>query len=292
VTLTQSPSTIEAWVAGLPLAPSTARKVFERLNAILSAAVRDGRIGANPCQGARLPRVTSRKVVPWTAPQIIAVRGALPDRLAAFVDAGVNLGMRQSELFGLAVEDVEFLTGVVHVRHQVKLIGNRPRFAPPKSKSERDVPLSTRAREALAAHLAKYPAPRVTLPWHEPKTRRHGKPVTLSLVFPNAAGRALSRPNFNSLQWRPALRSAGLEDCPANGCHMMRHVFASTLIAAGVDVRTVAEYLGHSDGGGLVLRTYSHLMPNAGDKTRRALDEALTLDTPDDDGLASCATNV
>ena len=47
---------------------------------------------------------------------------------------------------------------------------------------------------------------------------------------------------------------------------MMRHLFASSLIAAGVDVRTVAEYLGHSDGGALVLKTYSHLMPDSEDR--------------------------
>jgi site-specific recombinase XerD len=56
---------------------------------------------------------------------------------------------------------------------------------------------------------------------------------------------------------------------------MMRHLFASTLISSGVDVRTVAEFLGHSDGGALVLKTYSHLMPDAEDRTRRALEAAL-----------------
>lgn len=55
----------------------------------------------------------------------------------------------------------------------------------------------------------------------------------------------------------------------------MRHLFASSLIAAGVDVRTVAEYLGHSDGGALVLKTYSHLMPDSEERARKALDAAI-----------------
>jgi hypothetical protein len=49
------------------------------------------------------------------------------------------------------------------------------------------------------------------------------------------------------------------------------------LIAAAVDVRTVAEYLGHSDNGALILKTYSHLMPDAEDRTRRALEAAFAL---------------
>ena len=103
--------------------------------------------------------------------------------------------------------------------------------------------------------------------------------MTLTLVFTNTAGRALSRGYFNYSYWRPALRSAGLEDSPQNVCHVLRHTFASMLIAAGVDVRTVAEYLAHSDGGALVLRTYTHMMPDAGDKMRAALDTALGQDS-------------
>jgi hypothetical protein len=42
----------------------------------------------------------------------------------------------------------------------------------------------------------------------------------------------------------------------------------------GVDIRTLAEYLGHSDPG-FTVRTYTHLMPSAPDKARRAVDRAL-----------------
>jgi hypothetical protein len=50
-----------------------------------------------------------------------------------------------------------------------------------------------------------------------------------------------------------------------------RHTAASAWLAAGVDVRTVAEYLGHSDPG-FTLRTYVHLMPGAADRARLAMD--------------------
>jgi integrase len=56
-------------------------------------------------------------VVPWSAELVAAVRDALPDRYTELVDCGAGLGMRQGEVFGLSVDDVDFLQAVVHVRH-------------------------------------------------------------------------------------------------------------------------------------------------------------------------------
>jgi site-specific recombinase XerD len=39
--------------------------------------------------------------------------------------------------------------------------------------------------------------------------------------------------------------------------HQLRHYSATELIAAGVDIRTVAGRLGHSGGGTTTLRVYS-----------------------------------
>ena len=41
--------------------------------------------------------------------------------------------------------------------------------------------------------------------------------------------------------------------------HSFRHFFASTAVEAGIDFRTIAGWLGHRDGGGLLAKTYSHL---------------------------------
>jgi integrase len=55
--------------------------------------------------------------------------------------------------------------------------------------------------------------------------------------------------------------------------HDLRHHYASLLIAAGEDVITVADRLGHKDAA-LVLRVYGHLMKNGEDRTRQAVDDA------------------
>lgn len=41
--------------------------------------------------------------------------------------------------------------------------------------------------------------------------------------------------------------------------HKLRDVFATTCLESDVDVKTVAEWLGHKDGGALLLKTYAHL---------------------------------
>lgn len=46
---------------------------------------------------------------------------------------------------------------------------------------------------------------------------------------------------------------------PDVGFHDLRHYFASTAIMAGIPAMTVAEWLGHQDGGVLVARVYGHL---------------------------------
>ena len=41
--------------------------------------------------------------------------------------------------------------------------------------------------------------------------------------------------------------------------HDLRHYFATVCIESGVDIPTVADWLGHADGGALLMKTYRHL---------------------------------
>lgn len=41
--------------------------------------------------------------------------------------------------------------------------------------------------------------------------------------------------------------------------HDLRHLFATVCIESGVDVPTVAKWMGHKDGGALAMKTYGHL---------------------------------
>ncbi|WP_040723128.1 tyrosine-type recombinase/integrase, partial [Nocardia veterana] len=70
-----------------------------------------------------------------------------------------------------------------------------------------------------------------------------------------------------------------------DGMHAMRHLYASKLLARGVSVKELADYLGHEDPG-FTLRVYTHLLPSSHERARQAVDEAAGIwQVPPDDGL-------
>jgi integrase len=275
--LAQRPSLISQFLGGLPLSASSAEQVYIALSSILDAAVDDGLIGRNPARvpSVKRPHAAARKVTPWTAEQVAAARAAMPARWRAAVDCGAGLGLRGGEIFGAGPDELDFLRRMVHVRRQVKRQGGKLWFAAPKGGKERDVPLPGPVGIRLAAHIAEFPPALVTLPWHEPgNERRHGRPVTARLLFPARAGGAANASTVNTTIWRPARAAAGLDGGQAGGLHQLRHYFASALLAGGVDVKTLSEYLGHANAA-ITLSVYTHLMPSAEGRARKAIEDAL-----------------
>lgn len=279
--LEKRPSIIQSWVRGLSnsLAPNYVRVIFQCLSTILQAALDEEHIQRNPCRLSSVnpPAPDRSRVIPWTPDRVVAVQAALPLSMQALVDIGVGLGLRQGEALGLGPDDVDWLRRVVHVRRQVKKLGGKLVFAPPKGNKERDVPLPDSVSLRLSAHLKRSSPVTATLPLREPG----GKPITVSLFFASRNGNPVDRNNANR-QWKHALVRAGILPAPRpgewykesreNGFHALRHTFASTLLHDGVDIRTLAAYLGHTDPG-FTLRTYTHLMPSAPDRARKAVDQ-------------------
>ena len=246
--------------------------IFGTVSSIFNAAVDDELVTNNPCRAGsvRTPKKQTRKVVPWPVERVGLVHDALPERyLVATIAAG--LGLRQGEAFGLAVEDVDFLRGTVKVRRQVRLLSTGGQaFRLPKGKRDREIPLPDSVCDEIAAHLAAYPAQAVTLPWETTE----GNPVTVALVVTTPEGNALKRNDYNRRVWRPAVKEAAVEQSRDDGCQALRHFFASVLLDAGESIKAVSDYLGQSDPG-FTLRTYTHLMPNSTERTKRAVDDAV-----------------
>jgi Phage integrase family len=116
----------------------------------------------------------------------------------------------------------------------------------PKSKaSRRTVPLPDFVIEALAEHLASFPA------------------QLDELVFRNERG-PLRRANFRQRVWLPALARSGLVERPK--FHDLRHCYASWLISEGVPVNVQA-VMGHEQAS-TTLNRYTHVpadtMPGCG----------------------------
>ncbi|MHB8451405.1 MAG: tyrosine-type recombinase/integrase [Mycobacteriales bacterium] len=268
------PSTVQAWLSGLrsSMAASTARQVFVHFSAILRAAVEDDLIGKNPCTSRAVTRpiVPRRRIVPWERAAVLAVIDAHPARYAALGAVAAGAGLRQGEIFGLAVEDIDFLRRVIHIVRQVKYVPSELIFSAPKYESARDVPLSDGLAVVLAEHIRQFPPVAVTLAWKDPAAVKV-RLVTASLIFTSREHKPLNSNYINASIWKPALVAAGVPPTRENGMHALRHFCASNWLEQGVSIRAVAEYLGHRDEA-FTLRTYTHFMPSAEDKTRSATD--------------------
>ncbi|QIZ35902.1 tyrosine-type recombinase/integrase [Saccharopolyspora sp. ASAGF58] len=82
--------------------------------------------------------------------------------------------------------------------------------------------------------------------------------------------------------WRPAFTTAGLDyRTRIDGMHALRHTFASTMLAGGVTIRELAEYLGHKVPG-FTLRVYTHMLPSSHNRARAANDDFTALLTAND----------
>jgi integrase len=246
------------------------------------AAIDDGLMTKNPLRAKSVtwPKPDERKAKPWTLAQVEAVADALPDRYAVLPYLGAGTGQRQGEMFGQAVDDIDFLHRVVHVRRQVRLVGNVLCFAPVKNDKIHELPLSGSLAPVVAEHVRSYPPVAVTLPWKEPG----GKPVTGRLLVTTPAGGAMHRSRFNESHWGPARERAGIVPAKEpggrrtaareHGMHVLRHTAASAWLSAGVSIAAVAAWLGDTEK--IVLETYAHMMPDDTDRGRQAMDAFFT----------------
>jgi integrase len=222
---------------------------------IFKAAVRDRRVTTSPCEGARLPKRQPKRVEPLSTEAVAALLAAVPDRYRTLFVLAAGTGMRQGEVFGLTVDRINFLRRHVTVDRQLILVpGKEPFLAPPKTAaSNRTIPLPQVVVDALAAHLAAFPA--------GPE----------GFVFTTEAGKPIRRTAFSAQVWQPAAHAAGLP--PVETFHGLRHHYASLLIRHGESVKTVQARLGHASASE-TLDTYSHLWPDSEERTREAVDEA------------------
>lgn len=297
---------LRTWLATLKagLGPGTISEVWGYLSAILQSAVDDERITKNYCRSQTTVRPPARpesKPRAWDKATVLAVRKDLPERFMAMVDIGVGAGLRQGEVFGLAVEDIDAEAGIIHVRRQVKKIGSKLVFALPKNRKTRSVPIPPYLVKALQDHSVHFPPRSITLPWGDPdpgETDREVKsraPQTFSLIFTGPMGGAMRRDSFDSRAWKPALAAAGLipepirskrpiksrptvartivkyEESREHGFHTLRHTFTSVQLDAREPIVAVSKWLGHKDAS-ITLKIYAHMMPEADGRGRSAME--------------------
>ena len=249
------PSEVQAWATDRSrvLAPTTLRQAVGLLRSVYGAAVLDRLVASSPVVRIQLPRHERERVVPLPVEQVAALAEAMPERYRAMVLTQAGLGLRIGELLALRVQDVDFLRRTVRIEWQFTQGSKGERSEPKTPRSRRTIPLPRVVAEALASHLAAFPA------------------AEDGTIFTTRKGAALGHVYYGHSLMGRAVSEAGLPKGTTS--HDLRHHYASVLLAAGESVVAVAERLGHEDAS-LVLSTYGHLMPDSDDRTRSAVDAA------------------
>jgi integrase len=251
------PSHVESWVKAMQdkgLAPGTIKTRFQNVRSVIRAAVRDRALAHDVTTAVRLPRVRSAaKAMAIPTPADVGALLAEADApFVAFVAVCAFAGLRFGEASALQVGDVSFLRRELDVCRQVQRAdGHRQEIRAPKYGSERTVFVPDALLALLAEHI------RVHAPGDNAER----------WLFDGVDGMPIHENSVGHL-WRKTRAAAGV----GYRLHDLRHFYASGLINAGCDVVTVQRALGHHSAT-VTLSTYSHLWPDASDRTRKAAGE-------------------
>ncbi|GIE90513.1 tyrosine-type recombinase/integrase [Actinoplanes regularis] len=275
---------VQAWILWMRdtknYAPQTMQTRFGYLSSALQWAVENDELGRNPAKRAKLPgkranvrRKVKGKIIVPDLDEIEALIAACDPRYTAMLWVMAGCGLRIAEAMGLCADQIDFRKGLLHVNRQItedgetesgKNAGLRLKMYTKHRDAEdpgRAVPLPQIVADVLRAHIKRLG----TVTW-----RSSEGPV--QLLFPNHSRKGLLyQYYFRNQVWQPALETSKVS---FDRTHALRHFFASSMLADGVPITDVAEWLGHASPE-ITHEYYGHLMPDAPDRGRTAIDNAM-----------------
>ena len=205
------------------LAKPTIRLHFAALRTFYRYLVERHGLQDNPLKQVQLPKLDKKLPVVLTEKQIGTLLAApmamvksdkapkwMPQRDAAILELFYSSGLRLSELASLEVRDVDTFT------ESVRVLG--------KGRKERIVPVGSLALEAIQKY-------------------RQAAGVHAGPLFINKSRRRLSTRSV----WLSLKRYLSFAEIPQNiSPHKLRHSFATHMLDAGADLRSVQTLLGHA----------------------------------------------
>jgi integrase/recombinase XerD len=213
--------------------PTSVARRMAAVRGLYRFLMREERLAADPAahlrsprRGRPLPKVLSVAEVESILAQVRAA-GAAGQRDLAMIELLYGCGLRASELVGLRETDVDPEGGLV------RCLG--------KGSKERVVPLGSYAVAALEKYV-------------NDGRRSLLRGRRLDELFVNARGRPLTRQGLHYIL-HSYVEAAGIRR-PVSA-HVFRHSFATHLVRAGADLRSVQEMLGHADVS--TTQVYTHV---------------------------------
>ena len=181
----------------------------------------------------KLPKILSLEEVA----RLIDASSGLFERTLLMVLYGT--GMRRSEVARLKIADIDSQRMVLHVVNG-------------KGGKDRDLPLSPKLLQTLRAYWR----------WLQPQT----------YLFPSRTNREAEQPITDKTVWRACSEAASRSGIRKRVTpHLLRHSWATHLLEAGTDLRTIQLLLGHEDLE--VTARYLHLSAQRLQKVANPIEE-------------------
>ena len=175
-----------------------------------------GKLVATPKLPKKLPRVPTLEEMNGLLDRQLPENAAFPERDRAIFELLYGCGLRNSELVGIELGDIEDANGVILVRGK----GKKQRYVPLDGAAAQALKIYREARQKLLNTAAK-------------STRR---------LFINRRGGPLTTRSVGRIVKQIAI-ARGLP--PDIHPHTLRHAFGTHLLAEGADLRAIQELLGH-----------------------------------------------
>lgn len=206
------------------LSDRTIRSMHAVCRQALEKAVSENLITANPAIGCKLPPKKSREMQVLTPEEM--QRFLIQAKYEGYFEMlllELTTGMRRGELLALQWNDLNFDTGELNICRQVYHVKGSMQISEPKTKSSiRTIILPRVVLNVLAEYK---------------------KTVDSRWLFPSPIIEDMPRnPQSVVKKVKEILKKA---DCKNIRFHDLRHTFATTALANGMDVKTLSSIIGH-----------------------------------------------
>ena len=226
--------------------PATVMTTMLPLRAIFRRAVSRGDLDVNPTTGLEMPAVRSRRARIASPADAERLLDALDPRDRPLWATALYAGLRRGELTALRWSDVDLAAGTIRVQRGWDAVEGE--IAPKSREGRRTVPIPAVLRDHLLEHRMRQ---------EDPTGQVFGGLYAVRAALDRAARVRRER-----------------DDLTAIGLHEARHTYASFMIAAGVNAKSLSTYMGHANIA-ITLDLYGHLLPGSEDKAAAMLDAFL-----------------
>ena len=205
-----------------PRSPASVNREILLLSAILTLAIEKGEVSENPCREVTLypEKNRERYLKPDEEERLMPVLTGSREHLRKMVVLAINTGLRESEIFKLKPQQIDFFRDVIHVIET-------------KTDEDRQVPMNDTTRSLLRDAVA--------------EAKRNDWPYLF--INPKTGTRYTSI----KTSWATACKLAGITNLRF---HDLRHTFGTRAADESVPLTAIAKVMGH--GSTKTTEKYAH----------------------------------